>query len=137
MKEDQVESLRMFVNGQAMSGGSLNDALAGARFLGAAETAPRYRFYSVRDEFPGLSPVPDGGHGGYAVPGELYEVTYEILRERLLPGEPPELELGVIELSDGSGSLCMRMRAEAISAPGVTDISEAGGWRAHLARGVR
>ncbi|MFI6509111.1 gamma-glutamylcyclotransferase [Streptosporangium sp. NPDC050855] len=129
-----MESLRMFVNGQAMSGGSLNDALAGARFLGPAETAPRYRFYSVRDEFPGLSPVPGGGH---AVPGELYEVTYEILRERLLPGEPPELELGVIELSDGSGSLCMRMRAEAISAPGVTDISEAGGWRAHLGRSVR
>ncbi|GAA3036118.1 gamma-glutamylcyclotransferase [Streptosporangium longisporum] len=129
-----MESLRMFVNGQAMSGGSLNDALAGARFLGPAETAPRYRFYSVRDEFPGLSPVPDGGH---AVPGELYEVTYEILRERLLPGEPPELELGVIELSDGSGSLCMRMRAEAISAPGVTDISEAGGWRAHLGRSSR
>ncbi|MDA0637329.1 gamma-glutamylcyclotransferase [Nonomuraea sp. MCN248] len=125
-----MENLRMFVNGQAMSGGSLNAALAGARFLGPATTAPRYRFYSVRDEFPGLHPVAEDGH---AVPGELYEVTYEILREHLLPGEPPELELGVIELADGSGSLSMRMRAEALEAPGVTDISEAGGWRAHLA----
>ncbi|MEU6729476.1 gamma-glutamylcyclotransferase [Nonomuraea wenchangensis] len=125
-----MENLRMFVNGQAMSGGSLNTALAGARFLGPATTAPLYRFYSVRDEFPGLHPV---GAGGHAVPGELYEVTYEILREHLLPGEPPELELGVIELADGSGSLSMRMRAEALGAPGVTDISEAGGWRAHLA----
>ena len=125
-----MENLRMFVNGQAMSGGSLNAALAGARFLGTARTAPRYRFFSVRDEFPGLHPV---GEDGYAVPGELYEVTYEILRAHLLPDEPPELELGVIELADGSGSLSMRMRAETLGAPGVVDISEAGGWRAHLA----
>ena len=125
-----MEKLRMFVNGQAMSGGSLNSALADAEFLGPAETAPKYRFYSVRDEFPGLHPVPTGGH---TVPGELYAVTYRILREHLLPGEPPELELGVIELSDDSGSLSMRMRPEAFGLPGVTDISEAGGWRAHLA----
>jgi hypothetical protein len=120
----------MFVNGQAMSGGSLNGALAGARFLGPATTAPRYRFYSVRDEFPGLHPVAENGR---AVPGELYEVSYEILREHLLPNEPPELELGVIELEDGTGSLSMRMRAEALTAPGVRDISDAGGWRAYLA----
>lgn len=125
-----MENLRMFVNGQAMAGGSLNGALSGAEFLGPAETAARYRFYSVRDEFPGLHPVPTGGR---SVPGELYAVTYEILRDHLLPGEPPELELGVIELADGSGSLCMRMRAESLTLPGVTDISDAGGWRAHLA----
>lgn len=64
---------------------------------------------------------------------ELHAVTYEILRAHLLPGEPPELELGVIELADGSGSLCMRMRAESLDLPGVADISDAGGWRAHLA----
>ncbi|WP_326821012.1 allophanate hydrolase-related protein [Streptosporangium sp. NBC_01756] len=125
-----MESLRMFVNGQAMSGGSLNTALSGARFVGPAETAPRYRFYSVRDEFPGLYQVTSDGH---AVPGELYEVTYEILREHLLPNEPEELELSVIELADGSGSLSMRMRDESLTLPGVTDISTAGGWRAYLA----
>ncbi|GAA0420206.1 gamma-glutamylcyclotransferase [Acrocarpospora corrugata] len=125
--------MRMFVNGQAMSGGSLNTALSGARFLGPAETAPRYRFYSVRDEFPGLYPVADG----VAVPGEVYEVTYEILREHLLPREPPELELTVIELADGSGCLSMRMREETLTWPGVTDISAAGGWRAHLTASAR
>ncbi|MEU5884393.1 gamma-glutamylcyclotransferase [Spirillospora sp. NPDC047279] len=129
-----METLRMFVNGQAMSGGSLNGALAGATFLGPATTAPRYRFYSVRDEFPGLHPVDEDGR---AVPGELYSVSYEILREHLLPGEPPELELGVIELDDGSGTLCMRMRPESLTLPGVTDISDAGGWRAHLASVAR
>jgi hypothetical protein len=125
-----MDEVRMFVNGQAMSGGSLSDALRGARFLGATRTASRYRFYSVRDEFPGLHPVEAGGR---SVPGELYTLPYEMLRERLLPREPAELELGVIELADGTGSLSMRMRAEALIAPGVIDISDAGGWTAHLA----
>lgn len=120
----------MFVNGQAMSGGTLHHALAGATLLGPVTTAARYRFYSVRDEFPGLHPVAEGGT---AVPGELYEVDYATLRERLLPGEPPELELGVVELADGTGSLAMRMREEALGAPGVVDISDRGGWLAHLA----
>jgi hypothetical protein len=50
----------------------------------------------------------------------------------LLPAEPPELELGIVELEDGSGSLSMRMRPEALSAPGVTDISERDGWHNYL-----
>jgi gamma-glutamylcyclotransferase (GGCT)/AIG2-like uncharacterized protein YtfP len=123
-------TIRMFVNGQAMSGGSLNTALRDARFAGEARTAPHYRFFSVRDEFPGLHPVAEAGT---AILGELYEVTYEVLRDQLLPHEPPELELGVIRLDDGSGSFAMRMRETALSAPGVVDISEHGGWRAYLA----
>jgi gamma-glutamylcyclotransferase (GGCT)/AIG2-like uncharacterized protein YtfP len=119
----------MFVNGQAMSGGSLSDALTGAQFLGPISTAASYRFYSVRDEFPGLHPVSVDGR---AVPGELYALGYEMLRDRLLPREPVELELGVIELADGSGSLSMRMRAWALDSPGVTDISDADGWLAYL-----
>jgi gamma-glutamylcyclotransferase (GGCT)/AIG2-like uncharacterized protein YtfP len=125
-----VDTVRMFVNGQAMRGGSLSDALADARFLGAALTAPRYRFFSVRDEFPGLHPVTESGA---AVPGEVYEMPYAMLRDSLLPREPAELELGVIELAEGQGALSMRMRAWALDAPGVTDISGAGGWLAYLA----
>jgi gamma-glutamylcyclotransferase (GGCT)/AIG2-like uncharacterized protein YtfP len=119
----------MFVNGQAMSGGTLNHALSDASLVGPAETAPRYRFYSVRDEFPGLYPV---GSGGHAVPGELYDVDYSTLREKLLPNEPVELELTVIELADGTGSLCMKMREESLTLDGVVDISDKGGWRAYL-----
>lgn len=119
----------MFVNGQAMSGGTLNDALHRAKFLGKVDTAPKYRFFSVRDEFPGLHPVTTGG---FVVPGELYAVEYDVLREELLPREPEELELGVIELADGTGSLSMRMRENSITAPGVTDISEHGGWLTYL-----
>lgn len=126
-----MDIVHMFVNGQAMSGGPLNDALADAELVGAVATAPRYRFYSVRDEFPGLYAVP---RGGVSIPGEVYAVRYSILRDQLLPREPVELELAVIELADGAGSLSMRLRDRALEAPGVTDISPAGGWRAHLAR---
>jgi hypothetical protein len=125
-----TESVRMFVNGEAMSGGRLHANLRAATFCGPCSTAPRYRFFSVRDEFPGLHPV---AHGGASIPGELYEVTYETLRESLLPAEPSELELGIIELADGSGSLSMRMRAAAMEASGATDITDQGGWLRYLA----
>ncbi|GAA3605913.1 gamma-glutamylcyclotransferase [Kineosporia mesophila] len=121
--------VRMFVNGQGMQGGEFNDAFAGATFLGEVDTAPQYRFFSVRDVFPGLHPVAEGGR---AVPGELYELPYLMLAHELLPREPEELELGIIELADGTGSLSMRMRETALEAPGVVDISDAGGWRAYL-----
>lgn len=125
-----TDSVRMFVNGEAMSGGRLHVNLRAATFCGPFSTAARYRFFSVRDEFPGLFPVPAGG---VSIPGELYEVRYEILREGLLPAEPPELELGIIELADGSGSLAMRMRTTALDASGVRDISDQGGWLSYLA----
>lgn len=124
------KTLRMFVNGQAMSGGIINFALEGAKFLGKVSTANKYRFYSVRDEFPGLWPVSEGGAH---IPGELYEVTYQQLGEELLPNEPSELELTIIELDDGSCSLSMKMRQESIDLPGVTDITNSNGWIKYLA----
>ena len=125
-----MDTVNMFVNGQGMSGGSLNDAFAGAAFVGPVSTAARYRFYSVRDEFPGLAPV---ASGGAAVPGELYRVPYALLRDNLLPREPAELELGIIELADGSGSLSMRMRDGAEGGEGVVDITGQG-WLDYLER---
>jgi hypothetical protein len=123
-----MKTVLMFVNGQAMSGGTLNDALTDADFVGPVTTAPKYRFYSIRDEFPGIFAV-DGV--GAAVPGELYEVSYAVLRDKLLPREPAELELSVIELDDGRGCLSMRLRDEFVDAEGVHDISAFGGWRAY------
>ena len=124
-----MSTVRMFVNGQAMRGGSLHGALAGATFLGAVQTAPRYRFLSFGD-FPGLLPV---AAGGAAIAGELYEVDYATLRDRLLPGEPPELEFSVIELADGSGSCSMVVRA---GETGGTDITAHGSWVAACGAGA-
>lgn len=124
------EIVRMFVNGQAMRGGSLNDALAGARYLGQIRTAPRYRFFSFDDVFPGLAPVAEGG---WAVPGEIYAVSYADLRENLLPREPAELELSVIELEDGRGSLSMVCRRLPGPDDAAHEIIAPGGWREHRA----
>lgn len=75
---------------------------------------------------------------GVSVVGELYDVPWDVLRESLLPAEPPELELGVIELEDGSGTLSM-IRRRAYSEPSGSpsalyrDISEYADWRSYTA----
>ncbi len=120
----------MFVNGQAMTGGSLNDVLSSARFVGPVRTAPRYHFLSFDDVFPGLAQIAEGGR---SVPGEIYEVSYTELREKLLPREPAELELSVIELEDGRGALSMVCRTLPSGDDSTREITAPGGWREHLA----
>ena len=124
-----MDQLRMFVNGQAMSGGGISIGLKGAVFLGKASTSSNYTFFSFRNEFPGLHRVTVGG---YSIPGELYAVTYGILHDQLLPLEPEELELGCITLQDGSGSLAMVCRTSSLNLPDVVDISSSGGWKKYL-----
>ena len=125
----------LFVNGGGMRGGNVHHSIEGNPFLGEARTAPRYRFYSVRDEFPALWPVAEGG---VSVPGELYEVSLDVIRDRFIPAEPPELELSVVELEDGSSAMVVVLREVAYRAgTGLIDISDAGGWRAYRAAAAR
>lgn len=121
----------LFVNGEGMRGGAVHHNIADHRFVGPASTAPHYRFWSVRDEFPGVAPAGPGA--GASIVGELYDVPLATLRERFLPGEPPELELGVIELSDGSSVLSMVLRAEEVASGGHREITAHGGWHAYRA----
>jgi len=152
----------MFLNGGAMRGGPLHHLLRGAPLVGTVRTAPRYRFYSVGDQFPalaeqdlqitglqdesaevgagagmsaGVEAGASAGTGtGVSVVGELYDVPWEVLRESLLPAEPAELELGVIELEDGSGALAMIRRRTYVESGGAfRDISEHADWRAYTA----
>jgi hypothetical protein len=122
---------RMFLNGTAMSGQKDHGSHAGSTFLGPARTAARYRFFAVRDEYPGLWPVAQGGR---AINGELYEIPEDVLREKLLPSEPAELDFGEIELEDGERVHAMILAPERL-APGdkVVDIAELGGFQAYLA----
>jgi hypothetical protein len=120
----------MFLNGTAMSGGADHHLVGGAELVARTTTAKRYRFHAVDGSYPGLEDV---GSGGAAVEGEVYELSYEQLREVLLPGEPAGLELGVIELADGSGSLAMVLRQEYPKLPPTEDISELASWRTYLA----
>lgn len=119
----------MFLNGDGMRGGPAHRHIEGAPLIGERRTAPGYRFYSVRDEFPGLYPVQQGGQ---PVLGELYDVPMGPLRA-LLATEPPELELSIVELERGELSFGMVLR-EAEHGRGIhRDITGYGGWRAYRA----
>jgi len=115
----------IFLNGGAMRGGPLHHLLDGSPLVSVTTTAPHYRFYSVGDSCPALSPV---AHGGTEVHGEVYDVPMDVLRDKLLPAEPPELELGVIELADGTSSLAMVLRRPYTSYTRLIDITEHGSW---------
>ena len=139
--------VRMFLTGDGMRGGPLHRHIEGAEFLGERRTLPRYRFYSIRDEFPALHPVAEGG---CAVLGELYEVPMARLHG-LLAREPPELELSIVELAagdpagsspapdgpapgePGAGELSfgMILRRGEDTLGRHADISDRGGWRAY------
>ena len=118
---------RMFLNGTAMIGGADHHLVGDADLIAAIATAPKYRFWSIEDRYPALELV---GDGGAAVLGEMYDMTYEQLRDVLLPAEPAGLELGVVELADGSASLAMVLRQPAPEVT-LTDITEIGSWRAY------
>ena len=71
---------------------------------------------------------------GVRVTGELYDVPWEVLRESLLPAEPAQLELGVIELDDGTGCLAMIRRRSYREPRGLyRDISHHADWRSYTA----
>ena len=116
----------MFLNGGAMAGEPLHHLLDGSPLVARTTTAPKYRFYSVGDAFPALYPV---AHGGAAIEGEVYDLSLDLLRDRVLPSEPHELELGVIELSDGSSALAMLLRRPYVSHVQLTDITDTASWR--------
>jgi hypothetical protein len=126
----RVVKVPLFLNGEGMRGGRVHPHIAKYPFLGEVRTAPRYRFYVYEGRFPALWPVADGG---VSVPGELVELPLEAVRDEFLPVEPPELELGVIELADGSASLAVVLRPDVHArGTGLVDISDYGGWRAYL-----
>jgi hypothetical protein len=125
-----IVNVPLFLNGEGMRGGRVYPSIAHHRFLGEVRTAPRYRFYVYENRFPALWPAADGG---VSVPGELIELPLEAVRDEFLPVEPPELELGVVELADGSASLAVILRPDVHArGTGLADISDYGGWRAYL-----
>jgi gamma-glutamylcyclotransferase (GGCT)/AIG2-like uncharacterized protein YtfP len=122
---------RMFLNGTAMSGQKDHGSHRGSTFLGPARTAGRYRFFAVRDEFPGLFLVEKDGR---SIDGELYDIPEAVLRNHLMPAEPRELELGRIELQDGQEVQAMLLVPSRIDPRDkVVDIAELGGFRVYQA----
>ena len=130
--DQRVVNVPLFLNGEGMRGGRVHPHIAHYPFLGEASTAPKYRFYVYEDRFPALWPVADGG---VSVPGELVELPLEAVRDEFMPVEPPELELGVVELADRSPALAVILRPDVHArGTGLVDISAYGGWRKYLER---
>ena len=121
---------RMFLNGQAMEGGPFHHHLRGAPLVMRTRTAPGYRFFSIADRCPGLLPDPASDA---RIEGEVYEVPEAVLRDDLLPTEPPELEFSIIRLEDGSASFSMILRRGELEKGVHREITGYGGWRAYLA----
>jgi len=124
----------MFLNGGGMAGGSLHHLLAGAPLVAEVRTAPYYLLYSVGDRYPALQPYGKDTGTGAGIAGEVYDLPLDVLRDQLLPAEPPELELGVIELAGGEAALGMILRRPCPDLDDLTDITSYGGWRAYLSR---
>ncbi|MGH8791167.1 MAG: allophanate hydrolase-related protein [Stackebrandtia sp.] len=123
--------VHMFLNGGGMSDGPLHDKLCGAPKVADARTAARYRFFSVADRYPALDAIDDEADG-YAVAGEVYDLPLHVLHDSLLPVEPPELELGVVRMFDGSCALGMLLRRELRGSSELVDISRFGSWNDYL-----
>lgn len=123
----------MFLTGNGMSDGPLHHHISGAPFIGELRTAPRYRLYSIRDEYPALCLV---SKGGQPILGELYDVPMGQLFD-LLAQEPPELELSMIEMDarvagvEPPPKLSFGMVLRRGEQAGYADITNHGGWRAY------
>lgn len=131
MAEDRVA---MVVNGGLMRGlrGHPRMLASGAVFLREVLTAPVYRLWSIRDRFPGMVRV---GDGGASIVAELYEVSREGLC-RVVEGEADGLSLGRLLLDDGTGPLGVLGEPRLVE--GMREITTFGGWRAYVeAEGIR
>ena len=104
-----------------------DQAALGLTFLEEAQTAPKYRLYSVGDTHAALVEDPEKG---VSVAGELVEIPDERWGE-ILASEPPGITQAPVELADGRSVMAAfgdpaKMTAEA------REITEFGGFAAYL-----
>ncbi len=93
---EREAGLIVFAYGSLRKGEADHPALEGAKFLGQAFTAPRYRMVDL-NVYPAMIEFP-----GHRVFGELYQVTREIRRRLDVLKEVPVLFQRIrIELEDG------------------------------------
>jgi allophanate hydrolase len=122
--------ITLFVAGAHLSGQPLNHQLTerGARLVGPARTAPKYRLYAL-DTVPPKPGVVRVAADGASLPGEIWALSPAALGT-FLAAIPQPMALGEVELDDGRkvvGFLC-----EPIVLDGARDITATGGWRAYL-----
>jgi len=116
------------VLGAHLSGQPLNGQLTdrGARLKKTCKTAPGYRFYSLGAK-PGL--VREDGFAGPGIEVEVWAVPSQEFGS-FVALIPPPLSIGTAALDDGSTVKCFLCEPYAIA--DAKEITELGGWRAHL-----
>jgi allophanate hydrolase len=117
------------VVGAHLSGQPLNWQLTerGARLKRTCKTATDYRFYSLGAK-PGL--VREPGFSGPGIEVEVWAVP-AVEFGSFVALIPPPLSIGTVTLEDGSAVKCFL--CEPYGLIGAKEITELGGWRAHLA----
>ena len=118
-----------------MSGEPLNRVLTErSRLRRRARTAAGYRMVRLEGPLPrpGLIDAGSGPAEGIAI--ELWDTPDELVRQLSADTEPP-LQVGFVRLDDGS--TVMGFTAVASQVRDAPDISQDGGWRAHLATVTR
>jgi allophanate hydrolase len=129
------DEIELFCIGAHMAGLPLNPQLLrhGGRFLREARTAPLYRLRDLGNRpgmyraKPGLEP---GAEPGARIAGEVWAVPLAGIGP-FLAEIPPPLGFGRVSLDDGASPLSFL--AEPAGVRDAPDITETGGWRAHLA----
>lgn len=120
--------INFVVNGTLMRGFSLNQNLldVNAEFVSDARTAPKYRLWSIRDEYPAM--IRDENNGA-KIDVEIWKLSAEAL-VIIIQNEPTGLVVGKIELEDGKSML--GVLGEAFIVVGQKEITEWKGWRTYL-----
>lgn len=117
--------MKLLVIGSALREICGDQAALGLRFVETAETAPKYRLYSIDDAFAALV---EDAEKGVAVAGEVVEIPDSQLAD-LLATEPPGVTLAPVELADGSVVSAAFAEASILSA--AREITEYGGFAAY------
>lgn len=118
----------VFICGSALQGQPDHKNLTGSRFLGPAQTQPRYRLHAVADGWhPGIYEV---AQGGVTIPGEVYELTQPQF-EALAASEPPNMYPSDVVLTDDSVVTAFLYPQTLVQQHQWPDISDYGGWIAY------
>jgi gamma-glutamylcyclotransferase (GGCT)/AIG2-like uncharacterized protein YtfP len=111
-------------NGTVMRGEPAHSNLRSAQFVEEVLTAPEYRLFSIRDEYPAMLWV---GDGGSSIECELYSVPVAAW-PAIEASEPPGLFRGSVTLEDGRTVDGMLGSPQLIDEHGI-EISHFGGWK--------
>ncbi len=118
----------VLVIGSALRSLGVDQEAMGLTFLEEASTAPKYRLYSLDEQWAALVPVDSGG---VSVAGELVEVSDQRWPE-IVASEPPGIVTGPIELADGREVTAALGDPDHMEGHAV-EITEHGSFAAYLA----